>query len=429
MIILGINLYHGDSSACILSDGDMVAAAEEERFRRIKHWAGFPSESIKYCLEEMNITINDVDHFAINTDPTANLFKKISYTIGKRPDLKLVFEKIKNKKEKVNIEDELAKVFDSQDLKGKIHHVEHHFSHLASAHFVSPFKNSVTVSIDGFGDFSSAAWGVGNNTNITVEGRVYFPHSLGIFYQALTQYLGFPNYGDEYKVMGLAPYGTPRYVDELEEVVNLHNDGAYSLNLEYFRHHKEKIDYEWKNCAPHVGCLFSGKLLDLLGPARDKSEPIVQRHKDLASSVQRMYEVAFFKLLNILHNKHNIDELTLAGGCAMNSVANGKIRRSTPFKKVYIQSAAGDAGGAIGAAFAVAQKLGDCRKKFVMNHAYWGPWFSNDKIERLLKTRDSELANENCEVQFIENEEKLCIKTAEVIADGKVVGWFQGRME
>src|SRR5262249_17321015 len=234
---------------------------------------------------------------------------------------------------------------------------EHHVAHLSSAFHVSPFEEAVILSMDGFGDFASAAWGTGHSTDLKIDGRVYFPHSLGIFYQALTQYLGSPHYGDEYKVMGLAPYGQPRFVPEMRRIINLQNDGTYRLNTTFFRHHREKISYQWSGGSPHVGKLFSPALEDLLGPARC-NEPLEQRHKDIARSVQAAYEEAFFHLLNRLYGHYRLDRLTLAGGCAMNSVANGKVRRSTPFKRVYVQSAAGDAGGAIGAAMHVRHVLG-----------------------------------------------------------------------
>jgi carbamoyltransferase len=262
-----------------------------------------------------------------------------------------------------------------------------------------------------------------------LEGKVYFPHSLGIFYQALTQYLGFPNYGDEYKVMGLAPYGKPLHLSAMRQVVQLDTDGSFRLNLSFFRHHKEKIAYEWDNGEPKVGNIFSDVLVDLLGPPRMKDEELTPRHRDIAHSVQAMHEEAFFHLLNHLHKRHGMNALALAGGCAMNSVANGKIYRNTPFRTVYIQSAAGDAGGAIGAAFAVAAERGETRQPFVMNHAYWGPEFSNSYVVTLCEKEHTALANERCVVRQINEESQLVKEIAHAIAQGLIVGWFQGRME
>ena len=358
MLILGLNAFHGDSAACLLRDGQLVAAAEEERFRRIKHWAGFPSEAIRYCLQEAGVGLDAVDHIAVNQDRTANLWKKIGYTLANRPDLSLVLDRIRNKQERAGIAEHLVRAFPDQRCTGQIHAIEHHLAHLSSAFHVSPFPEAVVVSVDGFGDFASAAWGVGRGARIEVEDRVYFPHSLGIFYQALTQYLGFPHYGDEYKVMGLAPYGEPRHLDTLRRIVHLKPDGGFRLNLDYFRHHREKIDYEWNDGSPAVGRLYGPALEELLGPARAPDQPLEPHHRDIARSTQAMYEEAFFHLLDALYARHRLDAVAIAGGCGMNSVANGKVRRMTPFRRVYIQAAAGDAGGAIGAAFVTWHQVG-----------------------------------------------------------------------
>ena len=429
MVILGINAYHGDAAASLVVDGRLVAAAEEERFRRIKHWAGFPTEAIRYCLAEAGIELGDVDAVAINQDSKANLLRKIGYTLGRRPDMRLVLDRIRNKRERARVDHLLEEAFPGQRFRGRIHPVEHHLAHLASAFYVSPFDEAVVVSVDGFGDFASGAWGVGRGNRIEVAGRVYFPHSLGIFYQALTQYLGFWHYGDEYKVMGLAPYGEPRYMREMRELVSLQEDGGYRLNLEYFRHHKERVEYEWSDGAPVVGRLYGEALTELLGPPRGRDEPLDQRHRDIARSVQAMYEEAFFHLLTALYEKYRMDRVALAGGCAMNSVANGRILHSTPFRRVYIQAAAGDAGGAVGAAFQVWCEHAGGGRGFVMDHAYWGPSFDDDYVGAMLGRVGEELSRQGCVIERLPDEEALCHRTAAAIAEGKVVGWFQGRME
>jgi len=201
--------------------------------------------------------------------------------------------------------------------------------------------------------FASAAWGVGRGSKIPMDDKVYFPHSFGAVLQSLTQLIGFPTYGDEYKVMGLALYGEPKYMEEMRRIVRLQDDGAFRLDMDYFLYHKEKVSYEWEDGSFAVGRRFSARLAELLGPERGKNEELPQRHKDIGRSVHGMYEEAFSHLLNRLHARHDIESLCLAGGCAMNSVTNGKVRRHTPFNRVYIQSEAGDAGGTIGAAFAV----------------------------------------------------------------------------
>lgn len=426
--ILGVNAYHGDSSACLVKDGVLIAAAEEERFRRIKHWAGFPSEAIRYCLAEAEISLADVTHVAINQDARAHLWHKIAYALTQWPNPRLVLDRLRNKRARAGLVAQLGKSFPDQRFYGQVHAVEHHRAHLSSAFHVSPFNEAVVVSVDGFGDFSSAAWGRGREGEIALEGQVFFPHSLGIFYQALTQFIGFPHYGDEYKVMGLAPYGEPKYLEAMRQIVLLLPDGSFRLNLKYFRHHREKISYEWENGIPAVGTLFSPALAELLGPIRGADDLLEQKHKDIARSVQAIYEEAFFHLLNTLHARHGLDAVAIAGGCGMNSVANGKVLLKTPFKQVYVQSAAGDAGGAIGAAYSVWHELGGARGP-AHDHAYWGPGFSNGEIGQLLAERSADITSQGCEVSCVDDEAVLCRQTAEAVGRGEVVGWFQGRME
>lgn len=433
MNILGINAFHGDSSACIIRDGVLVAAVEEERFRRIKHWAGFPTESVKACLEHACLSLKDINHIAINQDSKANLGKKVAYGLIKQPELSMVLERIKTKKKRKGIADYFRSEFIGETFTGQFHSVEHHLAHLSSAFHVSPFSEAVIVSVDGFGDFASAAWGKGMGVEISLEDKVYFPHSLGIFYQAMTQFIGFQNYGDEYKVMGLAPYGRPTYLDQMRQIVKLKNDGSFELNLVYFRHHNEKVDMEWENDTPRIGTLWAPALETLLGKARFADEPLTQIHKDIAHSIQAMYEEAFFHLLNKLHSKYNIDNLAIAGGCGMNSVANGKVLLKTPFKNVYVQSAAGDAGGAIGAAYFVWHGLKNHPQSKIRSvphdHAYWGPEFSNEEISVLLDQSSQLLRDANCTTRFVENLTHLYDETSTAISEGLVIGWFQGRME
>jgi carbamoyltransferase len=443
--ILGLNAYHGDASACLVRDGVLVAAVEEERFRRIKHWAGFPTESIRSCLRQAGVSLNDIDHVAINSDPKAQLFDRFSFVLRNRPDMRLVLDRLRNHGKRLSVAPLLTAAFPGDDFRGEIHRVEHHLAHLASAFLVSPFAEAVAVSIDGFGDFASTAWGLGRGSALAVDGRVLFPHSLGAFYQAMTQYLGFPHYGDEYKVMGLAPYGQPTEMDKMRQIVRLADDGTFSLDLSYFRHHKENIAYEWSGGSPHLGTMFSPALEDLLGPARRKDEPLSDRHRNIARSVQAMYEEAFFHLLQRLHERFRLTDLTLAGGCAMNSVANGKVKRQSRFKRLYVQSAAGDAGGAIGAAIHVSHRLaqgvvvaqhsastlaGDIPvRPFIMEHAYWGPGYDDDEITRLITSNADALKESALSVSNVRDEDELCHHTAKLVAGGLVVGWFKGRLE
>ena len=411
-----------------MRDGKLVAAAEEERFRRVKHWAGFPSKAIDYCLREAGLRLRDIDHVAFNQNSRANLLRKIAYLVIKRPNPALVVRRLQNRQSRADLPSLLERAYPGETLRAELHRVEHHLAHLSSAFHVSPFDRAVVASIDGFGDFSSAAWGTGAGCTISIEGRVFFPHSLGIFYQAITQYLGFPHYGDEYKVMGLAPYGMPAYLNVMRNIVRLLPGGGFELDLQFFRHHRENVPYQWANGSPTFGDLFSAVLEEVLGPRRNSSEPLDQRHRDIARSAQAMYEEAFFHLLEPIQKRSGLIDLALAGGCAMNSVANGKVRRMTPFRHVYVQAAAGDAGGAIGSAFAIWHKLGG-ERCFVMDHAFWGPAFDEREISKLLAEYQSGISAAGCKLDEIHDEVVLCRRTAAAIADGNVVGWFQGRME
>jgi len=430
--ILGLNAYHADAAACLVKDGELVAAVEEERFRRIKHWGGFPSESIRYCLKEAGISLADVDHVATNSDNAANRWRKLGYVLTSGVSPGLILKRLRSRGERADIAGNLSRALPDQTFRGSVHAVEHHLCHLASTFLVSPYDKAVAVSVDGFGDFSSAAWGLGEGGKIAVEGRVYFPHSLGVFYEAMTQFIGFPHYGDEYKVMGLAPYGQPSLVDKMAEIVKLRNDGTFALNLKYFRHASGGgAGYQVKDGIPSGGRLWSDALTDLLGPARDPSAPLTDHHKDIARSTQATYENAFFNLLNALHARYRTDAVVLAGGCAYNSVANGKVFERSPFKKVYIQSAGGDSGGAIGAAFAIWHKLdaGKSRRHFVMDHSYWGPSATPEEIATAIAARRADFDAAGCTIERIADEATLCRHTAQAISEGKVIGWFQGRLE
>jgi carbamoyltransferase len=430
--ILGLNAYHADAAACLVKDGTLVAAVEEERFRRIKHWGGFPSESIRYCLAEAGISLGDVEHVAVNSDNRANRWRKLGYVLTSGVSPSYVLGRLRQRGERADIAGNLKQALPDHEFRGAVHAVEHHLCHLASAFLVSPYDKAVAVSVDGFGDFSSAAWGLGEGGALSVDGRVYFPHSLGVFYEAMTQFIGFPHYGDEYKVMGLAPYGEPRFVDLMKQIVNTKDDGTFELDLRFFRHASgQGANYQVKDGIPSGGRLWSDELAGLLGPARDPAAPLEDRHRDIARSAQVTYENAFFNLLGALHRRYGADAVVLAGGCAYNSVANGKVLERSPFKKLYVQSAGGDAGGAIGAAFATWHKLGgaNARRHFVMDHAYWGPSATPDQIAHAIAERRADFDAAGCTIERIADEATLCKRTAEAISLGKVIGWFQGRLE
>ena len=430
--VLGLNAYHADAAACLVKDGDLIAAVEEERFRRIKHWGGFPSESIRYCLGEAGISLGDVAHVAVNSDNRANRWRKLAYVLTSGVSPGYVLKRLRHRGDRADVAGNLKRTLPDQEFRGTVHAVEHHLCHLASAFLVSPYDKAVAVSVDGFGDFSSAAWGLGQGGKLAVDGRVYFPHSLGVFYEAMTQFIGFPHYGDEYKVMGLAPYGEPRLVDAMGKIVRLNNDGTFALDLRYFRHASgEGADYTVKDGIPSGGQLWTDALTELLGPPRDQAAPLEDKHRDIARSAQATYENAFFNLLRALHQRYETDAVVLAGGCAYNSVANGKVFERSPFKKVYVQSAGGDAGGAIGAAFATWHKVDGSKAKrhFVMDHAYWGPSATPDQVVAAIAARRADFDSASCKIERMGDEAALCRRTAQAISEGKVIGWFQGRLE
>jgi carbamoyltransferase len=431
MIILGINAYHADVSAVLLRDGELVAAVEEERFRRIKHYAGFPTDAILACLQMAGVSPREVDHVAVSRNPRAHLWRKAWFAARHRPGGGLVKDRAANYRRVGAIPQTLADALGltSADKRPEVHWVEHHPAHLASAFFVSPFDEAAVCAIDGFGDFVSTSWAVGRGSQLDVIHRTYFPHSLGLLYLALTQYLGFTNFGDEFKVMGLAPYGRPEFVDEIRKLVHLRPGGTFELNLPYFRHWSEGAGMTWDAGPPVLERVFSDALERELGPARRRDEPITERHEAIAASLQAVFEEAAFHVLNGLHAATKLPRVCLAGGCAMNSVANGKIRERTPFKEVYIQPASGDNGTALGAAFYVWHQRLKQPRHFVMHHGYWGPAFDDEAIEASLNARAKDTQTLGCRMSVIEDRAALCAWTAERIGEGLVVGWFQGRME
>lgn len=424
MYILGINAYHGDSSACLLKDGKIINAIEEERIRRIKHWAGFPSEAIKFCLADAGISIEDVDYITIGRNPSAHLAKKVISSLKKLANLNFIKDRIANIQKVTSVKSELAKALGTTEnkIKAEIKHIEHHRSHLASAFFASPFEEAAIISIDGFGDFSSAMFAIGKGNKIKVLDSVTYPHSLGIFYTAFTQYLGFPWYGDEYKVMGLSPYGEPKYVDKMSKIVKLKSNGKFELDESYFVHSTEGVAMTWENGAPFIDRIFSDKLIEEFGAPRSKDEPLNQYHKDLAASVQKHCENVIFHMLNHLKKETGLKNICIAGGVAQNSVANGKIRLMTDFENVYIPSAGYDAGTAVGSAlWFYHQELGNNNRVFVRN-AYLGAHYNDDEIEQVLKEANISYTRYNKDEETIEH-------TAELLANGAVLGWFQGRTE
>ncbi|WP_417336304.1 carbamoyltransferase [Halobacteriovorax marinus] len=423
MYTLGLNAYHGDSSACIFKNGDLIAAIEEERLRRIKHWAGFPSESIKFCLNECGINIEQVDHITISRDPKANFLTKIGYGLKKGVSLTAVKDRLLNLKKVNSVKDELADLFgiEVKKIKAKVHNIEHHRAHMASAFFASDFDESAILSIDGFGDFSSTMIGIGRGTKIEVLDRVMYPHSVGVFYTAFTQLLGFANYGDEYKVMGLSPYGKPTLVDKVRDVLIFKDNGLFEINEKYFKHPKEGVDMNWDGGVPYIGNVFSSYMEEIFGKARVKGEELTQFHKDLAASVQRVTEELIFHILNSLQERTGLKNICIAGGVAQNSVANGKILERTNFNNLYIPPAGHDAGTSIGSAlWLYNHELGYDRIE-PMSNSFFGSKFSDEDIEEYLISIGVKYK------KFTDDE--LNDKVVSCLLNAGVVGWFQGRAE
>lgn len=427
--VLGINAWHGDSAAALVVDGRIVAAVEEERFRRVKHWAGFPDRSIRYCLEAGGIDLRDVVVVAINRDPRAHLFRKVLFAVRRIPSPSYVADRLRNASRVGSVEDTFREAYpeEMERFRGRFVSVHHHVAHLASAHLLSGYDESAVCSVDGFGDFVSTMTAHGRGPSMTPTSRVFFPHSLGIFYLALTQFLGFPRYGDEYKVMGLSGYGNPSFLPEMRRIVRTLPDGSFRLDLSFFVHHSTGVPSSWDGSEPTLGVAYSPRMVDLLGPPRSPEASVEQRHMDLAASLQARFEECLFHLLGSLHKATRCDRLSLAGGCAMNSLANGRIVDSTPFREIFIQPAAYDAGGALGAAL-VAWHAGGGARLPRMETASLGPGFGNDEIGELIR-KTPVLSGGGFLVRRLSGTSEVVEAVAERLVAGKVVGWFQGRTE
>ena len=419
MVILGLNAYHGDSSAALIIDGKLVYAIEEERIRRQKHWAGLPVKSIERALAFSGIDIDEVDYIAVSRNPTRRIIKKGLWVLSRGVNRDFLKDRAKNAGRITGIKESLSNYF-GKSVRAKLVFVEHHTAHIYSTYGVSPFEESAILTLDGFGDFASAVLGVGKGNNVKFISEVNFPHSLGLFYTAFTQFLGFPHYGDEYKVMGLSAYGKPAFIKAMEEVIRF-DPPYYRMNLRYFMHATGGVDMTWMDGVPVIGKIYSPYTERILGKPRNREEEITERHMDIASSIQKRYEDIFFGLLQFLHKKTGIDNLSLAGGCIQNSLANGKILMNSPFRHVYIPPAAHDAGTAIGAGMYVWLNLIKGRKSFVMESPYTGDHFTESEIEMALK---------KYRLKYRKLDKNGIIKKAvDILSRGEILGWFQGRTE
>src|SRR5215472_11427453 len=430
MNILGINAYHGNSSAAMVCDGQLVAAVEEERFNRVKYAAGFPTQAIRYCLNEAGLTLGEIHHVAVPRNPYARLGTKIFYAL-RMPSFARERAKVLGKFQ--GIRGALAQAFDTDPnkIRAQFHRIEHHRAHLASSFYCAPFERAALLSADGLGDFASTMWGTGSGSRLEIEGAVAFPHSLGLFYSAVTQYLGFLRFGDEYKVMGLAAYGQPEQLELFHDILRFENASGrngFKLGLDYFSHHRTGPEMSWAEAGktPTLGKLFSAQMERRLGSARAADGTLLERHRNLAASLQARLEEVYLGMLRKLGERTGLKAVCLAGGVAFNCVANGKIFEATPFELVYVQPAAGDGGLSVGAAFFVWHQILRNPRSFVMDHAYWGPEYSPDEMRRAVDSTD--LGKKGCVVCELQDQE-LMRRAAGKIADGKILGWFQGRAE
>jgi len=423
MLILGLNMFHADASAAIVQDGEVIFAIAEERLNRVKHYAGFPALSVKACLDAVGVKIGDIDHVAVGQDTDANLARKVQYALA-NPAKILNFIRLRQRKESMrDVRALLATALDADPaaLRFQEHHLEHHIAHIASAYYCSPWEQAAGFSFDGSGDFVSTMRAHCLGNEIEVLDRVFLPHSLGSFYSMICEFIGYKKYGDEGKVMGLAPYGKNTYCDRISEIVALKN-GVFQLDLDYFQplgsnQGMQILPDGTVSLAPH----FSARMEKLFGPPREPHSEITQRDMDLAYAMQHRFEEVFFHLLNELHKHVPSQNLAMAGGCALNSVANGKLFSTTPFRQTWIQPAAGDEGLAIGAALHTYHSVLKQPRRQEMKNSYLGPEFSESRIEEDLKK--ARLRYRRLE------REPLLQAVAEQIAAGNVVGWFQGRME
>jgi len=434
MNILGISCFFHDASAVLLRDGQILAAAEEERFSRQKHDYNFPNQAIDFCLKQGGIRSHDLDFVAFFEKPFVK-FERLLFSIMQTfPSSRTVFQEsmmswlteklwVKNLiKEQLGVPDE------------KILFSEHHLSHAASAFLCSPYEEAAILTVDGVGEWATATYGIGRGTEIQILNEIKFPHSLGLLYSAFTAFLGFEVNEGEYKVMGMAPFGKPQYLDKIYKLVQVNRDGSFQLDMDYFTFHRS------------TNRTYSPKFLSLFGPARDPQTYFFtpdtafpsyfgakpanyaalaktnQYYADIAASIQVATEEILLKMATHVHHATGLTKLCMAGGVALNSVANARILRETPFEELYIQPSAGDGGGAMGAALWAYHTVLGHPRNFVLEHAYWGADYSRDEIETFLR-------GNNIPYQRFDDEEKLVQEVVENLGDGQVIGWFQGRFE
>ncbi len=422
-VILGLNAFHAGASAALLIDGQPVAAVAEERLNRVKYYANFPALAIKHCLDTAGLTAKDIDYIAVGRDASANLSKKIEYVV-KHPTKLLNLLSVKKSRSSLDdIRTLMSKHFniDPAQLRFEQQNVEHHLAHIASAYFISPWDYSAGFSVDGSGDFVTCMMTECEGKNINIKHRVYVPHSLGSLYTMVCKFIGYGKYGDEGKVMGLAPYGEDTYADIFDDMLILKENG-FELNPKYFMPFgaTQGMTLTEKGTMV-VHRHHSDYFAKVFGEPREPNSEITKRDCDLAFGLQRVFEKGYMHLLNVLHGMAPTEHISMSGGAVLNSVANGKLFDETPFRKTVIQPAAGDEGLALGAALYVSQSLLGEKERYVMTHSYLGPEFTDEEIERALDKHGIKYRKLT--------REDLLSATVDEIQKGSIIGWFQGRME
>lgn len=425
-IVLGLNINHADSSACIIRDGQLLFAIEEERINRIKHWAGLPIESIKYCLRYSGISTNEITDISINSNPLSNIVPKAFFFLKNYISGSKKYEIYKRIKNKLNLKETLKQNFPKNAFSKnlKIHYIDHHLSHLASAFYPSQFKKAIGLSIDGFGDFCSIAIAKCENEKISIIDKTFFPDSLGLVYEAFTQHLGFKNYGDEYKVMGLSSFGSPIYSDLIEEKI-FKGSNKFKLNLDFFNHTNKNFNYKFSG-SPQQNQIFNDKIDSLFNLTEKNEKNFIIKQRNIASSIQRVFEKKLIQICEKIHNLDYSNNLVYAGGCALNSLANKKLFESKLFDQIYIPYAPGDAGGSIGSALQVIKSKNINIKLMNLHTPYIGPDFDSNEIgNELDNNKDLKKFN----ITEFKNINSLNQKVAKSIFDNKIVGYFNNKME
>ena len=425
MIILGLNIFHADTSAALIVNGKLISAIEEERFTKIKHFSGLPINAIQHCLNSSDINISEIDIIAVNYNSKYNFFQKALYSL-KNFNFS-IFNKIISLKKKNNIKNILEETLNKK-ISAKIVNVPHHIAHISSSYFISGLDDAIGLTVDGSGDFSTSESFILENNSVKGIEKVFYPHSLGIFYQTFTQFLGFQNYGDEYKVMGLSSYGNPKYINRVKKVISYDNCGNFKLNLKYFNHHKNIMNFNSDDGLPIFSNFFNHKFIELFGSQRSLNHKIEEYHKDLASSVQKIFEEIIILKILYLHKKYKKKNLVLSGGCFFNSILNGKIHDLELFDNIFISPFPGDMGGGLGAALYLIKD----RKHFKnrpLETPYLGTNYSNDYIEKeVIKEKNLE-NSDTINFEYYKNFSEITSLIAKKIFENKLVAWFQDKSE